>query len=417
MSTARGFTEWLVKEGREEFDKAIRRLERADPSPVLLQPEQNTCQSHSHMDMWGKDTLKEEWRQEFFLFICEKTALLEDGSARCDGAGKIPPRRLLRLHLLLNNGQFHDAVHHLLRWFQGDEVADGKRHSSKPFHYYYRRTREVLKGSPGFFTRAVGSPHHRWSVYSLEEHAPILRAVERLRGEGADRYRSDWPSPLEIVPVEACISTAKDADGGIHEKYLFSGVHLKKLARFFWETATSAKFLGKPWYLPIRELIHYLRAHYHWMGDSIFLSRDENPEGERLTYSDESFDSLLSRSGLEYDDAIPCLLLSGPEIDSLVADLLAGWPMEQQIVFFCCEVGDEEGGAVSDINVYERLAGQLNLKNSRQARYIHSRAKEKLQEYMRFNPILSTASEGDQKKFLSRLIDCCEKNQPPSVLS
>lgn len=116
--------------------------------------------------------------------------------------------------------------------------SQARRKDVSLYHYLYRRIREVISQGAGFFQRGG-----KWgTLYSLESDCESLNTLQGLL-EGD--YAS-WPSPQNLVSETSFLG--------------FRSLDLEELARYFWREAISR--LGRPCFLPCRELATYLASHY-----------------------------------------------------------------------------------------------------------------------------------------------------------
>jgi hypothetical protein len=168
-------------------------------------------------------TAGEEVAHELWLFM---RAALERG-------GPEPPPEFgeagARLSLL--GAYFRNGFLYRLR-------SQARRKQTSLHHYLYRRLREAVSQTPGFFHRAG-----RWgTLYSLESEGESVHTLAGL----VDTAYAGWPSPVALVPER--------------ELLRFRAEDLHVLARLFWREAAGRA--GRPLYLPCRELAGYLGAHY-----------------------------------------------------------------------------------------------------------------------------------------------------------
>ncbi len=114
----------------------------------------------------------------------------------------------------------------------------GRRKGTSLYHYLYRRVRETVAQGAGFHHRVS-----RWGVlYSLQAQGPSLGSLAGL----VPAPYQDWASPAALVAEKDLLRCRLE--------------DLRRLAELFWRQAVDR--IGHPCYLPCRELVAYLAAHY-----------------------------------------------------------------------------------------------------------------------------------------------------------
>lgn len=221
----------------------------------------------------------EEVAHELWLFM---RAALERGNPE-------PPPELqdasTRLNLL--GAYFRKGFLNHLR-------SQARRKQTSLHHYLYRRVREAVSQPPGFYHRAG----HWGTLYSLE---PEGESVHSLLGLVDTDYAA-WPSPLALLPEK--------------ELLRFRLEDLSALARYFWREAVERA--GRPLYLPCRELVAYLAAHYQGLKEGPGRAKIDATAGSDDEAAEAGQTATAERSGLAV----------------LAAQLLPRWAQPRRMVFW-----------------------------------------------------------------------------------
>jgi len=266
--------------------------------------------SESELDM-----ASDEVANDFWIFIHE---ILRGRSEELPPevlAGRDAKPRLLGAYL---RGSF---INHLRGLVRRKEIS--------PLRHLYRRLRETLKNSQGFYYRAAPS----MAYYSMEEAARTHTARMAL---GTGSYR-DWPSPCGLVSEQ--------------ELARFKGEDLCSLAALFWREA--ARRLGSACYLPIWELASFLADHYD------FLSAGEQRIREECQ--------------AEMTVSEPTAALEADGLAMLATQLVDSWPPIRRKVFYLALDSSE--------STYRKIAELAGLSGASHAKYHLDRACRQLADF------------------------------------
>lgn len=280
-----------------------------------------------------------------------------------------PPEWLRRLGAL--QGDVGNSRVFMQRIAQGffNHLRDQARTLDRdPRRALYRRARQVLSQEHSIAYRAT----REGAFYSLDRSAKLSASMEGLREEG---YAS-WESPLAVVGVQQL----RQRNG------------LVELACFFWRQATQR--LGKPCFVAVRELVHFIGCHYP------DLSMPENvpldAEG-RTTGHDEERGIEIAWNGPGTDSAVV-----GNRIPLLAETLASSWSPRQRLVFVLTQ---GEGIHLKEV------ASRLGYSGPSGVKHLEKSVHESLRDFCLMWPGLSPPDLDMSlfEAFLLEVVEFCKK--------
>lgn len=236
-----------------------------------------------------------------------------------------------------------------------------RRKEASLYHYLYRRLRELVSRGKGLFQRTG-----LWgTLYSLE---PEGETLNRLQGLVED-YEA-WPSPLALVSESRLLG--------------FHAADLDALARFFWREAVGR--LGRPCFIPCRDLAVYLVSHY----------RNLDPAALAGEFADDG----AGEDELGLAEA----RISGLAV--LARQLLAGWSeVRKQVFALALDDGDL---------TLQQVAERAGLQGPSHARYHLQQACQELTHFCDAWPGVSPAPS--DRAFWTEFLYCvaaaCKNSRP-----
>lgn len=229
----------------------------------------------------------------------------------------------------------------------------------------YRRLRQILKDDPEIHYQA----DPKGSYFSLVKDAPVLSDGWKLRSEGYEL----WESPL----------------GSFSEKDLRHSRNLLQVASRYWYLARE--HLGRSHYMPVRELVYYLQAHYaHFKNIQLESAADpESPIGMAME----------RKSATPADAAAHAYTRT--RLTSLAEQLAIALSDKQAAAFYWIQ-GQEW--------TLQQTAGHLGYQSAAGARYPYERACEVLRDFCRLWPGLSPPDLDEKlwKEFVQEVLKFCK---------
>ncbi len=238
------------------------------------------------------------------------------------------------------------------------------------WRYLYRRIRETLKEDQGVHYLS----DKKGCYYSLKSEASLLNDFQVLHSEPYSR----WKSPLNIISER--------------QFSRFKGTDFLKLSIFFWKEAFSK--LKVPYFLPVREVVNFLTAHYQTIAPIETVSyenlchEDDNEAGESKIPSSIQFESNILEATLE----------------PLAENLIESWPYERKVCFAL----KYENPAVS----FREMAEKLGLKRHSNAQYHYETAISELRDFCSVwpGPTLPDVERNLFFEFINKVAELCKKS-------
>lgn len=252
------------------------------------------------------------------------------------------------------------------------QKAEARKKETDPWRYVYRRVRETLNYEKKIYYRLFrhGQRDKKgWPYFSLDSKADLLNNVGMLHIEPY----SEWETPLNIIS-EMQFSR-------------FKRKHFLELSIFFWKQAVSK--LGKPYFLPIREIMRFLEAHYQTIVTNTLLSledlshKDNNKGGESTIPSHQQFESNI--------------------LESLAERLIESWPYERKACFaFKYETPDM---------TFRKIAERLGMKRHSNAQYHYEKAISHVKDFCSEwpGPTLPHVEKDFFLEFTNKVAELCKK--------
>lgn len=237
-----------------------------------------------------------------------------------------------------------------------------------PARALYRRLRQVLYEAPDVYYRA--GPHGVY--FSLQPDAPMLDDLEPLRADG---YES-WDAPL----------------GEVDRRNLSRRKNLLKLAAAFYLQAVL--HTGGDHYLPVRELLSYIRCHYGELSGVNFEPL-EDCQGEETP---QGADAAAAVDG----QAAGALALVWGKLPELAEQIVAAWSPKQRQAFVLLQ-GDELG--------LEAAAARMGYSSAAGVRYIYQSALNTLRDFCLLWPGLAPPELDERlfERFVLTVIRVCRE--------
>ncbi len=236
-----------------------------------------------------------------------------------------------------------------------------RRKETSPYHYLYRRLRELVSQGRGFFPR----PGLWGALYSLEAEGESLNSLHGL----VEDYAA-WPSPLALVSENRLLG--------------FHAADLDVLARYFWREAVAR--LGRPCFIACRELAVFLASHYRGL-DPAALAEEFAADGAG-----------------EEESGLAEVRISGLAV--LARQLLAGWSeVRRQVFALALDDGDL---------TLQQVAERAGLQGPSHARYHLQQACQDLAHFCEAWPGVSPAPS--DRAFWTEFLYCvaaaCKNSRP-----
>ncbi|MCP4110917.1 MAG: hypothetical protein GY749_36250 [Desulfobacteraceae bacterium] len=238
------------------------------------------------------------------------------------------------------------------------------------YRYVYRRVRETLKEEKNIHYQR---DKKGWPYYSLDFEAALLNNLQVLHSESY----SVWESPLNIISEM--------------EFSRFKREYFLELSIFFWKQAVSK--LGKPYFLPIREVVNFLAAHYQTIASTALVSMEDlcyedDEGGESKIPSPRSFEVTVLESTLE----------------PLAEALIESWPYKRKV---CFSLKYEN----PDIS-FRDMANELGLKRHSNTQYHYETAISKLKDFCSEwpGPTLPDIEKDLFLEFINKVAELCKKS-------
>jgi hypothetical protein len=224
-----------------------------------------------------------------------------------------------------------------------------------PARALYRRLRQVLYEAPEVHYLAGANGVY----FSLQPDAPVLPHPELLH---ADSYES-WQAPLDEV----------------NRRGLTQRKNLLKLATLFYSQAVAR--IGGDYYLPVRELLSYIRCHYAELSGVNFEPLEDSHVAQTA-----AGDGTSAAVDAQAVGPVACVYEKLPE---LAKQIVAAWSMKERRAFALIQ-GDEL--------TLEAAAARLGYSSAAGVRYVYQNALNTLRDYCLLWPGLSPP-ELDERLF------------------
>lgn len=237
-----------------------------------------------------------------------------------------------------------------------------------PVRALYRRLRQVLYEAPGI--HYLAGPDGVY--FSLKPDAPVLTDLDLLR---SDRYES-WEAPLTEV----------------NRRNLTQRKGLLKLAASFYRQAVLRT--GGDHYLPVRELLSYIRCHYAELS-TVNIESLEEGHGEERAPGGGGDAAVDPQAG-------GALALVHGKLPELAEQIVAAWSPKQRQAFALIQ-GEELG--------LEAAAARLGYSSAAGVRYAYQNALITLRDFCLLWPGLAPP-ELDERLFeglILTVIHICRK--------
>jgi hypothetical protein len=244
-----------------------------------------------------------------------------------------------------------------------------RTYSYDPARALYRRLRQVLQEEDSVAYRATD----RGAFYSLDPEAPSGDALLPLE---AEPY-SGWDAPIGLVAM-------KDLD---------KKSSLLVLARFFGEEARRR--LGKACFLPVRELVRFVSAHYPVPSTftTVPLSAGQDDSTNAPSMSIESLREECSGEAS----------FVARQLEDLAQQLAASWSQKQRAVFALVQ-GDD--------HTLSEAARQVGYRSAAGAAYVYNTALDILRDFCLQWPGLSPPDLDERlfEAFVLQLAAICKRD-------
>lgn len=238
-----------------------------------------------------------------------------------------------------------------------------------PRRSLYRRLRQILSEEPSIAYRAT----REGAFYSLDSNADLPGPHDPAGEEG---YAA-WESPLAVVSVTRL--PHRDA--------------LVELAGFFWRQA--AQRLGRPCFMAVRELVHFIGCHYPDLSVPETVPLDA--EG-RIAGHDEGRGVEIPWDGPGADAGVV-----RSRIPLLAEQLAAGWSPRQRLMFALLQ-GEE-------VPLHE-AAPRLGYSGPSGVKHLEKSVHESIRDFCLLWPGLSPPDldRGLFEAFLLEVVEICKKD-------
>lgn len=225
-----------------------------------------------------------------------------------------------------------------------------RRKNMSTHRHLYRRLREILSDSPGFFYCA----QKERAYYSMVEDAPLMvRSVL----QGGPGY-GEWGSPYALVSLQQLMQ--------------FRRRHLCALAELFWREASQR--LQGVHYLPVWELTAYLSEHYGIFDVTEHLVQEVCQEAE--------------------SSSLPRMFPDSDGLEVLAEQLVSSWSPVRRKVFYLAL--DNDG------MTYQWIAQQAGLSGASHSKYHLDRACKEMADFCETWPGLTPPSQ--DREFWTRFL-------------
>jgi len=253
---------------------------------------------------------------------------------------------------------------HFLRSLQDQARTLGR----DPTRALYRRLRQVLQETPDVVHYLAGP---NGVYFSLKPDAPVLTDLEALR---ADRYES-WGAPLNEV----------------NRSNLTQRKSLLRLAASFYQQAVRRT--GGDYYLPLRELLSYIRCHYAELSGVAFESLEEGHE-EQAAGAGGAAAGDSQRAGV--------LAIVDDKLPELAEQIVAAWSPKQRQAFALIQ-GEELG--------LEAAAARLGYSSAAGVRYVYQHALTTLRDFCLLWPGLAPPALDERlfERLILTVIGICRR--------
>lgn len=252
------------------------------------------------------------------------------------------------------------------------DVRDRARtYGHDPRRALYRRLRQVLQADPSIHYRATPGR----AYYSLAADAPELTG----RPDAEEPY-SKWDSPLDRVPLR---------DLGRREGLL-------AVARAFWEQ-TAAR-TGHGCFIPIRELVGYICAHYGELGRVETVSLDSQDDGQADPPGE-------GHGGCRQDEeAGATRALVQPRLRELARKMTSGWSPKQRQAFWLIQGKDL---------TLEKAAVRMGYRGASGVSYLYHAALQQMRDFCHLWPGLSPPDLDERlfEAFVLEVLEICKTEE------
>ncbi|MBP8646623.1 MAG: hypothetical protein KBH99_10960 [Syntrophobacteraceae bacterium] len=352
MREGASWSEWLSSPDCQPVLKAAARFVYRMAAGVNLPPELLPCRDPRNLPEAEREECFEALAHELWIFLRSRS---EEWMRRMSLSSSLHgnPRTLM-----LRIGQeFFRHLKDQARTSQGD-----------PKRALYRKVRQLLADEPSIVYRAT----REGAFYALDPRAERLESLQLLRSEP---YGS-WESPLSKVSL----------------KDLPSKKALIELAGFFWHRATER--LGGAFFLPIRELVHFISCHYPGFSRPDTLSLEAMSTG-RPGEDGPCWEPVA-------DSPPPDTAFLENRLPLLAEQLVNGWTVKERFVFALLQ-GDGVG--------LKEAADRLGYKSSSGVAYLYESVRTSLRDFCLLWPGLSPPDLDVElfEHFVVQVVAFCKK--------
>jgi len=241
-----------------------------------------------------------------------------------------------------------------------------RTYARDPGRALYRRLRRILQEEAEVAYRATS----RGAFFSFEPEAAPWEAagLSGVAGYG------EWESPLRLVSLQE----------------LDRRPSLLALSRLFWEEACRQQ--GKRCYLPVRELVRFIAAHYPGFSPVAVVSLEEGGAG---TAPDDRV--MAEHDGGQEGERSWVRL----QLNELARQLAATWSQKQRTVFLLIQ-GRELTLA--------QAAAEMGYRSAAGADYVYHSALDGLRDFCLLWPGLSPPDLDERlfEAFVGHIVEACE---------
>lgn len=236
-----------------------------------------------------------------------------------------------------------------------------------PRRALYRRLRLILREAAEVSYRSTG----RGAFYSMVPEAEPSPSLEALRMEPYDQ----WDSPIMTVGLK-----------GLEKRS-----SLLTLAKLFWDEA--CRRLGRPCYLPVRELAGFIVAHYPEANAAVRVSLD-------LCDEDVSGSSRVGTDNAADGGSVEVSYV-GMRLEELARQMAGAWSDTQRSTFLLVQ---GEGLTLAE------AARRLGYQSAAGVSYVYRSALDKLRDFCLLWPGLSPPDLDERlfEAFILALVRVCK---------